>query len=281
MTSNIHFASPLADNHCHTKDFSFDGQMSAGEMIDVSIKKGLDSVVVTDHYEEDYPIRSSKPQVFDLNEYFEKLAVWQEMAGNRIQIRKGIELGYQPHLVQVYTELISSYDFDSVISSMHLLKNKDPYYCKECYDPIKETVYEEYILQLCEMVKSFRAFDILGHYDYISRYATYDDKLMTYACAPDAFDKLFLLLIKNHISLEFNTSTMKKLCSQGARATLPDPRVYTRYRELGGEMVTLGSDAHNADSLGDYFAEAISFLKDCGFSGQTLFKKRKAEIIPF
>ena len=263
------------DSHCHTKEFSFDGIMTGEELLEGAIAHGLDAVVITDHYEQDYPFTLENPEIFSIEEYFTAIDGWQRIAGERLIIRKGIELGYQPHLAAEYSTLVRGHAFDSVLLSAHLFRGTDPYYTTDCFSDDKSESYTAYINELCEMVEKYSDFDILAHYDYLPRYAPYEDVYMYYENAPEAFDRLFRILIRKGKSLELNTRSMTGLKKRGASRLLPDKAIYLRYRELGGRYVTLNSDSHEPSTFGLYFEEAQDFLRECGFTNTTVFVGRK------
>jgi len=268
------------DSHCHTSNFSFDGHMTGEELIEGAIAKNLKAVVITDHYEMDYPYPTDFPEIFDIPTYLSTIERWQEKANGSLIVRKGIELGYQPHLGKIYEKLIQNHSFDSVIASCHLFKDVDPYYDSSCFSKEKEKSFSEYIHSLCDMMEDFSDFDILAHYDYLSRYSPYEEKKIKYEYVPEAFDRLFSLLISEKKSLEFNTRSIYKLRQIGHTNFFSDEKIYKRYKELGGSMVTLSSDSHDPSTFALLFDEASAFLKKCGFTELTVFEKRKPFGIP-
>ena len=86
------------------------------------------------------------------------------------------------------------------------------------------------------------------------------------------FREIFKVLIENGKSLEVNTSGLR----QNIGVTLPDYDIVRLYRECGGELITVGSDAHTKDALGYSIREAYSVLSDIGFKYITSFKDHKA-----
>ena len=307
------------DSHCHTHCFSFDGKMHPEDLASTATRTGLAAVVVTEHYEPDYPYPTDNPSVFSLDEYFSATKSWQKLCdsafaqqitnGNGtvasapcsppqhvsdaslapetesakaspltepVQIRAGVELGYQPHLREHFSDIVRRYPFDSVTLSSHLFRGVDPYFSPDCFTADQAETYAAYIHELADMAEAFQDFDILAHYDYLLRYAPYPDVQVRYSHAPAAFDRLFRILIAGGHSLELNTRTLLQLPSIDGKHATPDADIYLRYRELGGQYVTLGSDAHQASYLGYGFTEAEQFLRDCGFDFVTVFEKRRA-----
>lgn len=272
----------ITDSHVHTLHFSGDGRMTADEMMKAAVMRGLESIVVTEHYDDDFPHDMEGPMIFDLEDYFSAFSGWSESAPKGLDLRLGIELGYQVHLPLRYAELVTQIPFDSVILSNHLFDGKDPYFFRECYDKSKTSLHEEYIISLAEMVEHSDYFDILGHFDYIVRYSPLADPVMRYRDCPEAFDRLFSALIRGGKSLEINTRTIQKLRRAGVCDTesFPDPEILKRYRELGGYRITLGSDAHESGSIASLFEETTQYLISVGFEYNSSFLRRKEILTP-
>ncbi|MBN1775461.1 MAG: histidinol-phosphatase HisJ family protein [Clostridiales bacterium] len=267
----------ITDSHVHTRHFSGDGKMTFPEMKEAAIAQGLQSLVITEHYDDDFPHDMEGPMIFDLNVYHSTYLKWLKEVPEGLYIRLGIELGYQPQLVDRYSEVVTQIPFDSIILSNHLFDGKDPYFFRECYDKDKETLHREYILSLAEMAERCNCYDILGHFDYIVRYSPHTDPVMRYKDCPDAFDRLFTALVEHDKSLEINTRTIQKLRRAGVsdKDSFPDAEALLRYRELGGERVTLGSDAHETSSLALLFDETIRYLHGLGFEYNSTYVRRK------
>lgn len=263
------------DSHNHTNHFSGDAHMTAADLMAAAKANNLDAVVITEHYEYDFPHEVDHSLVFDMDEYFEAFTGWSKNTPAGLSLYSGIELGYQPHLAAYYDSLVAKYPFDSVILSNHLFNGKDPYFFQECYKNPKKQVYSKYIGELADMVLASSNFDIVGHYDYIMRYAGYEDSLMRYEDAPESFDRFFRAIIQKKKSLEINTRSISKLISRNTKDFWPDRKILERYIELGGDRVTLGSDSHDTSSLGFFFEETASYLKDCGFKDITTYVGRK------
>ena len=268
------------DSHNHTSEFSVDAHMTAAELFAAAKSMDLSAVVVTEHYEMDYPHKLEMPVLFDVDSYFESFVKWRAGLQGGLQIYSGIELGYQPHLSSFYDNLVSRYPFDSVILSNHLYKGQDPYFFPECYKNPKLEVFESYIDDLTQMVLSSDAFDIVGHFDYIMRYATYEDPAIRYSDAPGSFDRFLQSIVLKKKSLEVNTRSINKLLSKNTENVMPDREIFMRYIDLGGDRVTLGSDSHDPSTLGFYFKETAAYLKACGFKELTTYVGRKEIRMP-
>lgn len=262
------------DNHNHTKHFSSDARMSADELISACKALEMKGVCVTEHYEGDYPHDIGAPQIFDIDAFFETSKSWIEKAGP-LPFYRGIELGYQKHLCGFYDELVEKYPFDSVILSNHLYRGKDPYFFRDCYEEDMITVYTRYIEEMADLVEGCNNFDIVGHYDYINRYAPYDQPQIKYAQCPQSFDRFLMAVIKKQKTLEINTRSVDKMRQKGFSDVLPDPEILKRYYELGGRYISLGSDSHTSDTLCIHFKEVAEYLKSFGFTENSYYVNRQ------
>ncbi|MBO4495839.1 MAG: histidinol-phosphatase HisJ family protein [Clostridiales bacterium] len=262
------------DNHNHTKHFSSDAKMSAHELIDTCRALNMRGVAVTEHYEGDYPHDIGVSQIFDISEFFDTTKEWLEYAGD-FHLYRGIELGYQKHLCAFYDELMAKYPFDSVIMSNHLYNGKDPYFFRDCYEEDMLTVYTRYIEEMADLVEGCDNFDIVGHYDYINRYAPYEKPQIKYEQCPQSFDRFLSAIVAKGKTLEINTRSVDKMRRKGFSDVMPDPAILRRYYELGGRNISLGSDSHTKDTLCIHFKEVAEYLSSFGFTENSYYVKRQ------
>ncbi|MEA4888300.1 MAG: histidinol-phosphatase HisJ family protein [Clostridiaceae bacterium] len=257
----------LIDHHTHIVPYSSDARQTLSDLRTAVSQNGLDGVCITDHYEKDIYYIAGREDVFSLDEYFKHLQPYRQIqAGAQPLLLIGVELGYLPHLNRYYGQIAAEYPFDAVILSLHILDGEDPYVDEKIYRHGKAPLYTRYLERMCEMMVHCPDFDILGHYDYITRYATYDDPKMRYRETPEAFDALFRILIDTGKTLEINTRTIIKLQKAGyaGEDAWPDPEIITRYKQLGGRRISLGSDAHQPGEPGGLFHETADWLRDLG-----------------
>ncbi len=262
------------DNHNHTKHFSSDAKMSAHELIDACKSLNMRGVAVTEHYEGDYPHDIGEPQCFDISVFFETAKEWTEYAGD-LPLYKGVELGYQKHLCAFYDDMVAKYPFDSVILSDHLFEGKDPYFFRQCYEEDMVSVYTRYIEEMAEMVEKCNNFDIVGHYDYINRYAPYEHPQVKYSQCPESFDRFLAAIIAKDKCLEINTRSVDKMIKNGHSDVLPDQEILSRYYEMGGRNISLGSDSHSSDTLCVHFPKVAEYLASFGFTENSYYVGRK------
>ena len=265
------------DAHMHT-DFSTDCESSVRSMLNAAVEKGLRTVCITDHMDLDFPPQEGEGQAqdaplfqFDVEEYFRVLTPLKEEYRGRLDVRIGIEIGLQPHLGAQYKKLLAAYPFDIVIGSIHLVRGLDPYYGKLFEGRPDADTYREAFEETLTCIEQNEDFDTLGHLDYVVRYGKHKAEGYSYRAFADEIDAVLKKLISMGKGLEVNTGGLK----YGLGFTNPHPDVIRRYRELGGEIVTVGADAHRPEYVGYEFGEAADLLGVCGFRYYTEFIERK------
>ncbi len=264
----------VTDSHNHTCHFSSDAGMSISELISSCNQKQIKRIAITEHYDYDYPHPEEPSQIFDINQYVDAFEIWKKLATN-VDLIMGIELGYQSHIADIIDSVSASAPFDSVILSNHLIDGKDVYFNTECYKMYtKEDLHSKYVSVLAEMAERCDNYNIIGHYDYINRYCKKRNCNVLYSDCSKDFDRLFEIIISKGKSLEINTKSIHKLIKKKAKMTMPDPEILKRYQDMGGKMITLGSDSHTTDTLGIHFDETAEYLKSLGFKSNFYFKKR-------
>ena len=265
-----------ADFHLHSC-FSGDSDAPMGEIIQKAISLGLTHICFTEHYDPDFVYPAGESGTFELNtdSYIYDLLRFREKYYGQIQIMFGVELGLQPHLrdaLEFYTE---NHDFDFIIGSSHICNRKDPYYPEFFEGRSEDEAHQEYFESILECVKETPYFDVYGHLDYVVRYGPTKNQNYSYQKHADIIDRILRTIVESGKGIELNTSGFRSGLGQ------PNPCVdiLKRYKELGGEIITVGSDAHKPERVGADFDKACTILKDCGFQYYTIFEKRAPEFI--
>ena len=263
----------LWDTHMHSQ-YSGDSDAAQDSMINAAIEKELSGICFTDHLDIDYP---EQPDLFllDLPNYTASVLAQKEQYQNCIDVRLGIELGLQPHLAALHADILSQYPFDFVIGSSHVVHGFDPYYPKFYEGRTEEACYREYFESILENIRSFDCFDVYGHIDYVVRYGPNRNEQYTYTQYSDVIDEILKLLIKKGKGIEINTGGFK----YGLGHPNPTEEIIERYHELGGEIITIGADAHAPEHVAYDFEKVPEILKKSGFRYFTVFKERKPEFI--
>ena len=263
----------ICDYHNHT-DFSADCDTPAELMIEKAIDLGLSYLCMTDHMDPDMQI-PGLDFTFDLNEYFAKHQELKKRYQDKITLLTGIELGLQPHIGEDLRNIVNAGTYDFIIGSIHVVDHVDPYF-KEYWEG--KTEYQgtyRYFENVLESLAAFDNFDVFGHLDYVVRYGPTQDKNYSYHQYKEIIDEILKVLISKNIGLELNTAGLK----YGLSFAHPQVEVLKRYRELGGEIITVGSDGHKPEHLAYDFHKVPDILEEAGFSYYTIFKNRKPEFI--
>lgn len=263
------------DFHNHTS-FSGDCDYSMETMIKHAIKHNFKMLCFTDHYDYDYPKTSDLTFDLDFPSYYNKFMELKEKYSNSIELLFGIEIGLQPHIYNTILDTISKYSFDFIIASSHVVDGLDPYWGEYYQGKSKEQAYSRYLETILYNVNHFDNYNVYGHIDYIIRYGHYKDKKMYYNDYSDIIDAILKKIIDTGHGIELNTSGYRQKFNEPH----PNIDIIKRYRELGGEIITIGSDAHYPEHLGYAFDTAYEVLSNCGFKYFTVFKNREPMFLP-
>jgi len=268
----------FTDCHLHSHH-SGDSEASMESMIERGIALGLNTMCFTEHNDFDYPDSpDGEPgSIFLLNadSYLYELIQMKEKYAGKIKLLFGVELGLQPECVRANAVFAKNYDFDFIIGSSHVVHGKDPYYPCFFEGRTEEEAYREYFASILENVKKFQNFDVCGHLDYVVRYGPNRDENYGYDKYKDVIDPILTALMDKEKGLEINTAGLR----HGMKDANPCRDVLKRYRELGGELITVGSDAHKPEDVAMHFDQASQILKDCGFKYYCVYEKRVPSFI--
>ena len=270
----------LFDNHNHSQ-FSFDGKRTTVEASALAAKeKGLGGICFSDHCDFYVPptkaaSETSVDEFFDIPEQqaeIERVQALLDTVPGPFKILKGIEIGMSEENHEQIRGTLNANSFDQIIASVHYIEQSDPFYGGFYDGKDWKQAYGRYLEKIYSEMTWLKDFDIMGHYDYIARYAPYEQTSITYRDFSDIFDAMFRYLIEEGKALELNT---KGYVPYKGRTIEPDLDVLKRYREMGGEIISLGSDSHDACRTGDRFTEAAAMLKSLGFRWTAHYEKRK------
>lgn len=262
------------DQHMHC-NFSGDSDALPEDMIKAGIAHGLSGICFTDHLDYDYP---EEPNIFllDFDNYFKVLSDLREKYTDKISVNIGIELGLQTQAAGQNLAVAEKYPFDFIIGSSHVVNHMDPYYPEFFAGRDEDAAYMEYFESVLENINSGVDFDVYGHIDYVVRYGPNKNAFYTYEKFKDIIDEILTQLISKGKGIEVNTGGFK----YGLGHPNPTENIIKRYRELDGEIITMGADAHVPEYVAYEFDKTAQIIKNCGFKYYTVFKNRKAEFIP-
>lgn len=263
------------DTHLHTS-FSADSDTPPLTQVQRAAECGLAGVCITDHMDYEFPASAldhpveGTPFCFDWHSYAGQLQLARK--ASPLTILTGVECGLQMKsgVREKNEQLFSTPELDYMIGSLHLVDGMDPYYPSFWEEKDPRLCIRRYFECLYGNLSFFHEFDALGHLDYIVRYAP-----ASYRYEPedyrDILEPVLKLLIQKDIALEINTSGWK---TEG-RCQNPHRSILTWYRELGGELITVGSDAHTPEYVAYNFDRAASLIEKTGLHQYVVYQKHK------
>ena len=255
----------MFDYHLHTK-VSFDSKEEPENILAAAVARGLREICFTDHYDyNDDP--KGKHDLFTLAEYS---AAYDSLSSDRILIRRGVEFGLTPWNRAELSALTDVRSFDFVIGSVHCIDGHDPYEAVYWQGKSVQDGFRRYLEQVLACVRAHDGFDVLGHINYACKSPNNPTmEYLHYADHREICDEIMRELVRRGKGMEINTSGIDRV-----GAPLPSREYIERFRELGGEIITVGSDAHVADLVGHHTDEAIAIARDV-FGYVCTFAERK------
>ena len=269
-----------ADMHTHTA-FSHDAkQGSVNGNCEAAIKLGMKYVAFTEHYDVDM-IKTSKTRTFDLDGYRKAVFEAKEKYAGKIEVLYGMELGDCIKEKEESFRLVTTEPFDFIIGSIHAPRREFDF-LSMTYDKTDSemiAVFEEYLEDQLNQIawaveNGERRFDVVAHITYPYRYYLQNGRGYLMDLKKDYFEEFSEIMkacIKNNIALECNTSGLRQLMGE----PLPNETLLRRYKELGGELITVGSDAHTPTDVGKGIDEVYELLKTLGYKYTTVYKNRE------
>lgn len=274
----------FADYHVHT-EFSDDSVYPMEDVVRDAIDMGMEEICFTDHVDygvkvdwdcgEEIVYRCGEPMAnVDYPRYAAKIGRLREQYGGQITLRMGMEFGVQMHTIPRFEALYGRYPFDFIILSVHQVEDKG-FWSQEFQQGRTQKEYNErYYEELLYLVKHYQNYSVLGHLDMVLRY----DKMGVY---PFRFvrhyvEEILAEVIRNGKGIEINTSSHR----YGLSDSTPSREILTMYFDMGGTILTLGSDSHAPAHLGTYMEESKRLLKEIGFQHFCTYEKMQPVFHP-
>lgn len=281
----------FADYHIHTY-YSDDSTYPMEQVVKDAISKGITDLCFTDHVDygikedadkltteqrQELKLKIQHPNVPQYNvDYPAYVAEYQDLKekyADKINLKLGMEFGLQIHTIPQYQKLFNSYPFDFIIMSCHQVENKE-FWTQEFQQGRSQDEYNQrYYDEILAQVKNYHDYSVLGHLDLIARY----DRVGVYPFAKirDKIAEILKIVIADGKGIELNTSSVRYKIhnAQGEHELTPSKEILALYKELGGRIITVGSDSHKPEHLGAYIAEQSQELKKLGFKEICTFEK--------
>lgn len=255
----------MFDYHMHTI-VSFDGHDRGLQMAQAAKAAGLKEICFTDHLDYD-PLGKMGVLAFDTDVYN---AEYDNLEVPGLKIRRGMEFGMTVDNREQFKKDLQRRPFDFVLGSIHFVDDLDVYFPEFWEGKSLFEAERRYLEVTLECVRLHDDFDVLAHLTYIAKAtANPAPRPVPYGEHREIVDEILKIVAAKGKGLEINTSGVDR-CG----GFLPTADYFCRFKELGGEIVTIGSDAHSAERVGQYSAEACAILKDI-FGYVCTFEDRK------
>lgn len=262
----------MKDCHVHT-NISHDGISSIDEYLKFAPLVGIDEITFTEHYD-DYTGLNTNLKTLDIEKYKQEYLLRKN--DSLVKTNFGIEIGLQPDIVENIKKLTNNFQFDFIIGSSHITCKKDMAMDKSFFEGYtRKEAYLRYFKEVLENIRLYNEFDVYGHLDYVVRYGGYDSKIIEYSEFKEILDEILINLIKKDKGIEINTSGIR----YGLNNPHPNINIIKRYKELGGKIITIGSDAHRIEHLAKDFDVAISILENVGIENIAIYHNRQPDFI--
>ena len=255
----------MFDFHMHSR-VSFDGHDTGEAMARAALAAGLREICFTDHLDYD-PLGKMGVLAFDTDDYN---AEYNSLNIPGLTIRRGMEFGMTPDNRTQFQQDLQRRPFDFVLGSIHFVDDLDVYF-EEFWSG--KTIFQaerRYLESTLECVQIHDDFDVLAHLTYIAKTHCHPaPRIVPYADHREIIDEILRVLVAKDKGLELNTSGMDR-CG----GFLPTADIFRRFKELGGTIVTVGSDAHRTNRVGQYTREGCQILREI-FGHVCTFADRK------
>lgn len=255
----------LSDYHMHSK-YSFDAVQTIEQAVEKAISMNINEICLTEHISFDPDDQSYN--YFNFKDYENEINELSSKYRNKIKIKTGLEAGEIHLYKEDFNKYFSENRLDFIIGSIHNINRKG------LNTNIREngvhTTYENYFKELL-MLAQEADFDVLGHLDLVQRYAFNVGGVYDFNSYKDIIHEILKTLIANGKGIEINTSGLKN------NLLFPKLEIIQMYKDLKGEIITVGSDSHNYDRVGENIENTYKLLKDIGFKYIFTFENRKPD----
>lgn len=268
-------ATMFADYHVHT-EFSDDSVFPLNDVCALAIERGIDEICITDHV--DYGVRpdwdeyrrdpscakmfEGKPSInVDYERYFPAIAEARERFAPELTVKTGMEFGAQSHAIDRFRALFDRHaaEWDFIILSIHQVGDKEFWDGAFQEGKTQEEYNMQHYEEMLRVVQGFDNWSVIGHVDHIKRY----DPLGPWPDVNirDIVAEILEEAIRRDKGIELNTSSVR----YGLSDLTPSTEILRLYRDLGGRILTIGSDSHKPEHLGAHIPMMRERLRALGF----------------
>ena len=262
----------MQDLHLHS-EFSFDSYTDPEENIKAAIRNNIKIMAFTDHM--DNFCQNDRDISFDLKDYFSTIYKFREKYKNQIKILAGVEVGLAYENSDKINQFIDENPFDFIIGSIHAVEFKDIWSNRKIIEKNPKYYFRKYYQYMLESIKSCKNFSVLGHIDYIDRYIKDKSVIPDFSFYEDLIEEILKELIKTNRGIEYNPAGFRNDLSYAN----PKDKILEKYMNLGGKIITLGSDSHYPDTISYKINDGIKHLKYLGYKNISYFENKREKII--
>ncbi len=270
------------DYHTHTR-FSFDGAaISTPETLCLAaIENGVTDLAITDHFECNWRAEAAYPP-YDADSAYAVIMETKEKYKEKLHLTYGIEVGQANQYPDEARALLSSHNYEFVIASIHNLTGAPDFYYFD-FAEMKKTgqlsyighLFERHIGEMCAAIDALPKVDTVAHLTYMQRYCALSGLEYDFTKHSESAEKLFKKMISKEIALEVNLSTLWK----GLGFAMPDREFLSLYRDCGGKLITVGTDAHSPEHIGECVEEGFALLKSVGLEDIVVVRNGEKTIV--
>ena len=269
----------LYDQHLHSRH-SVDSNADPVANCEQAVAAGLAGLTFTEHY--DMHPRDRDRCRWDYDAIAATIDGLRRRFSPPLWVGFGIEVDYQPEMIDQTLDYLDRHPFDLVLLSVHWFSGRTPREWREIGAEAMRRACLATLRRAAELCRELaaggrRPFDVLGHLDYVKRFLRRDWDIAMGAIEPAVLDPILQELIDAGVVPEINTAGMRRPEAEA----YPSWSILQRYRELGGRAVSIGSDAHHSRDIGARFGEVAERLQAIGFEGEAVFRERVRSIVPW
>lgn len=249
------------DAHLHT-DMSPDADVPIDVYAAAAAELGIAELVITDHVD----FEPGAP-AYGYATYADRERIVRSAADRwgpqGVTIRFGVELTYDRSWEADVRTHLALHDYDFAIGSVHngvgsrySAANVRAWVAGKTIAEIVAPSFDEVAAAAYSGL-----FDVIGHIDNVKRFVYPHVTPADFAAAPELYEPILRALIESGTALEVNTSGLRHSVTE----TYPSPAIVARFRELGGQRVTIGSDSHRAEQFAWGLADGYEIARSVGF----------------
>ncbi|MEG2038406.1 MAG: histidinol-phosphatase HisJ family protein [Oscillospiraceae bacterium] len=263
------------DSHVHTHN-SPNSKHSVSYLCESAINKGLIGFAVTDHFECDLSEQRYdlviKNSVMDIKKA-------QISFADQLTLTCGIEIGQPLMNLTACNDILSFTKYDYVIASLHRDSMHENHYVNTNFNDFSkkdiDLLVSTYFDDMLKTVE-WAGFDVVGHFTYPSSLieGVYK-KIVDMTAYDEVVDEILKKIVQKGKGIEINTSGLR----YDLNRCIPSIQYIKRFKELGGELVTIGSDAHSAEELGEGIQKGMEMLKYLGFEYVTMYQQHQPRML--